>query len=88
MKKLLTALAMVLASTQAQAGFFDDLGKINDIINKLPGGTYVCTAGAFGRNFMVEDKDQDKAKFEVERQCNAAGVSWVYCSASCKKKTR
>lgn len=87
MKKLLATIA-ILASTQAQAGFFDDLGKFNDLINKLPGGTYVCTAGAFGRNFMVEDKDQDKARFEVERQCNEAGVSWVYCTANCKKKTR
>ena len=84
MKKLFLGFAAVLVlSVPAHAGFFDDLGKLQDLLGK---GRYVCTAGAFGRKFQVEDKDEYKARFEVEKQCNEAGVSWVYCSANCQKK--
>lgn len=90
LKVLLAIAALTFSASFAQAGFLDELRKfmgIKDQVQILTGtATYVCTSGAFGRNFLVEGKEKDKAAAEVQRQCNAAGVSWVFCSPSCHVK--
>ena len=85
------ALTVIFGAVTSQADIFGDLNKLRRgarIIKDLaPAKGYVCVADtSFYGSYVAENKNKEIAKAEAENKCLAAGVSWVYCTASCTKK--
>lgn len=84
------ALALVFAGI-AEAQSLRDLNRLRRgariIDSMIPAKGYICVADtSFYGSFVAEARDESVARAEAQNKCIRAGVSWVYCSPTCKKK--